>query len=278
MSARFRIASASVLAVLAPGCKPFSLDPFLYDPLPEPAGGYQFSTDVIPSHLDLMVDTPDGESIHLAFVPSSGAHPEVTLLYFHGQRNNVGSSWPRLELLYPLGVNLVVIDPRGYGRSTGSPSESGIHTDVQAAWDALAARPDLDARKFILYGRSLGAAFAVDLSTTRTPTALITESAFTSVEDLVRDGVYVDLPVGTVSRSRWDNLKKIATISAPYLAMHGLADEFILPSYSEMLAAAHPGTTELILVPNADHGDQHGPPLVLGQDAYLGLLRDFLQL
>jgi len=278
-----RALTLGALAIAA-ACSPQRLDSFLYDPLPAPAGGYQLSTDVIPARGpddDMMIRSTDGVMIHVAFVPSSGAHPDTTILYFHGQSNNVGSSWPRIELLYPLGTNLAVIDPRGYGRSTGTPSERGIHADVQAAWDALAARPGLDATKFIIYGRSLGAAFAVDLAAVRTPAALVTESAFASVAAMVRDGVYVDLPPGFVADSRWDNLAKIGGIPSPYLAMHGLADDYVRYQYSEELVAAHQAAqaspSVLKLVPGSKHSDATSPAVALGAE-YLPLLRQFLGL
>jgi pimeloyl-ACP methyl ester carboxylesterase len=266
------------------GCSPQRLDSFLYDPLPEPPGGYQLSTAVIPARSpadDLMVPSTGGALIHVAFVPSSGAHADTTILYFHGQGNNVGSSWSRAELLYPLGTNLAVIDPRGYGRSTGSPSESGIHDDVQAVWDHLVAARGLDPTKFIIYGRSLGAAFATDLAAVRTPAALVTESAFASIAAMVRDGAYVDLPSEFVADSRWDNLAKIARMPAPYLAMHGLADDYVRYQYSQQLAAAHAAAqaseTKLVLVPGSGHGDANSPAVAL-QDDYLPLLSDFLRL
>lgn len=274
------VSGCLLLASVLAGCSPQRLDGFLYDPLPEPSGGYQLSTAIIPAHEDLMVPVTQGVNVHVAFVPSSGAHPDTTMLYFHGQSNNLGSSWPRVELLYPLGANLAVVDPRGYGRSTGEPSEGGIHADLQAVWDALAARPGLDATKFIIYGRSLGAAFAIDLAAARTPAALVTESAFASIAAMVRDGVYVDLPPGFVTDGRWDNLAKIGHVPAPYLALHGLADDYVKYQYSEMLTAAHrpAGVTQLELVAGADHGDKHGPPPTLGQPAYLALLAQFLGL
>jgi pimeloyl-ACP methyl ester carboxylesterase len=229
-----------------------------------------------PSHEDLFVDSTDGVKVHVAFVPSSGAHPDITMLYFHGQSNNIGSSWPRVEALYPLGVNLAAVDPRGYGLSTGTPSEPGIHADVQAVWDRLAQTHD--ATKFVIYGRSLGAAFAIDLAAVRPPLALVTESAFTSIADLVRDGAYVDLPPGFVADSRWDNLAKIPHVAAPYLAFHGLADDYVRYQYSEALTAAHPGKTQLILVPGADHGDAHGPPPTLTFPVYRADIATFLGL
>jgi pimeloyl-ACP methyl ester carboxylesterase len=283
MKTRAAIAIGLVGVVLA-SCAPQRLDAFLYDPLRAPPGGYQLSTAVIPTYEHLTVPSTDGVQLDVVFIPARaapGAHPDVTMLYFHGQSNDIGTSWPRLELLYPLGVNLAAVDVRGYGLSTGAPSEPGIHDDVQAAWDALAARPGLDAAKFVIYGRSLGAAFAIDLAAVRTPAALVTESAFTSVAALVSDGAYVDLPPGFVADARWDNLAKIPRVAAPYLALHGLADDYVRYQYSQQLTAAHAAAqpafkTQLVLVPGADHSDAHGPPPTLGEPAYLDLLSRFL--
>ena len=278
------LACVVVGVVAASGCAPQRLDAFLYDPVKAAPGSYQLSTKVIPSHEDLFISSTDGVKLHVAFIPSSGAHPDVTMLYFHGQSNDIGTTWPRLELLYPLGVNLAAVDVRGYGYSTGSPSEPGIHADVQAVWDQLPAMKGLDPTKLVIYGRSLGAAFAIDLAAVRTPAALITESAFTSVAARVRDGAYVDLPPGFVADSRWDNLAKIPGVAAPYLAMHGLADDYVRYQYSQELTAAHaaaqPGfKTQLELVPNADHSDAHGPPPTLNAmkpGSYVDLLSTFL--
>jgi pimeloyl-ACP methyl ester carboxylesterase len=276
----------AAVAASAIGCGPQRLDGFLYDPLKAPPGDYQVSTAVIPTHESLSVPS-GGETIDVEFIPApttSGAHPDVTLIYFHGQSNDVGTTWPRLELLYPLGVNIAAVDPRGYGKSTGTPSEPGIHADVQAVWDALPAMKGLDPKKFVIYGRSLGAAFAIDLAAARTPSALVTESAFASIAAMVRDGAYVDLPPGFVADSRWDNLAKIPTVAAPYLALHGLVDDYVRYQYSQELTAAHEAAqptfaTELVLVPGADHGDAHGPPPTLNAmkaGSYVDLLRTFL--
>jgi len=286
-----RGAALTALIVLG-ACSPQRLDGFLYDPMKGPPGDvdYDVSTAIIPTHEHLAISS-GGETIDVVFIPASptgvaGAHPDVTMIYFHGQSNDIGSSWSRLELLYPLGVNLAAVDPRGYGKSTGTPSEPGIHADVQAVWDALPAMKGLDPKKVVIYGRSLGAAFAIDLAAARPPMALVTESAFASIAAMVKDGAYVDLPPGFVADSRWDNLAKIPTVAAPYLALHGLADDYVRYQYSQELAAAHEAAqpeaaTELDLVPNADHGDAHGPPPTLNATSpgsYVALLARFLGL
>lgn len=258
-----RLGLGLALAALAAGCAPMSLDPFLY--APEPAQSYDLPTDVIPAHEDLFYPTPDGETLHAAFIPSSGSRPDVTLLYFHGQSNNVGSSWHRVEYLYPLGFNIAVFDGRGYGLSTGSPDEEGLRTDLRAFHDVLRARPDVTGTDLVYYGRSLGGAFAIDLSTDHPPALLVTESTFTSVAAMVEDGAYVDLPRSFVAESRWDSLAKIPGVTAPYLALHGERDDYVQPRYSRELTDAHAGEGRLALVPDADHGDV---PERMGLDAY----------
>jgi fermentation-respiration switch protein FrsA (DUF1100 family) len=272
------IATAVTLAA-ALGCAPAKLDSFLYDPLPAPAGGYQLPQSVIPAEEALRVPTPDGQTLQGYFVPSGGARPDVTVIYFHGQSENVGSSWQRLEYLYPLGYNIAAVDGRGYGLSTGSPDEPGLDIDVRAIWDALAARPGLDQRHFVIYGRSLGAALAVELATARTPGVLVTESAFASVAALVSDGVYVDFPRSFVASSSWDNLGKIGRVAVPFLALHGDVDDYVLTRYSVELADAHRAAepefaTSLVLVPGADHSDV---PEKMGLDAYRETLRAFIE-
>ena len=266
-----------LLLALAPlwlaACQPLSLDPFLYDPLPAPEGGYQLSTAVIPAHEDLFVATPDGERIHVAHVPARTPDPGApVLVYFHGQSNNIGTTWRRIELLYPLGWPIYAVDPRGYGRSSGTPSEAGIVTDLTTLAGFLSETRGHEAGKLVIYGYSLGGAFAVHLATLAAPRALITEATFTSVAALVADGAYAPLPVSFVAESRWDSLGKIAGITSPYLVLHGTADPYVQYRYATQLIDAHRGRHHLLPVPGADHGNV---PDVLAEQ-YLQAIRTFV--
>jgi len=264
-----RMTALALLATIALGCSPPKLDEFLYDPLKAPAGGYLLSTAVIPAATEVLLPTPDGQTLQGYFIPAGGAFPDITLIYFHGQSSNVGSSWQRLEYLYPLGCNILAVDVRGYGLSTGSPDEPGIDIDVKAIWDAaigtapIAGVTPVAANHVVVYGRSLGAAFAVQLASSQSvmpPGALVTESAFTSVAALVHDGAYVDLPPGFVARAAWDNLTKIRSVESNYLALHGAADGYVLPRYSQELSDTHAlvvtgHATDRYFVPRAGHDD-----------------------
>jgi fermentation-respiration switch protein FrsA (DUF1100 family) len=271
---RTAIAVVGLVALLGCGCARASLDGFFYDPLAAPPGGYQLSTAIIPAYEVLTVTTPDGQTLDGAFVPSSGRRADVTLIYFHGQSNNLGTSWQRLEFLYPLGYNLALVDPRGYGRSTGTPTEAGIQIDERAIRAAVLAHAGVDGTRLVYYGRSLGSGLAIDLASADAPAVLITESAFASIAAFVDDATYVDFPSSFVSKSSWDNLDKIRGIASPYLLFHGTADLYVDPRYSAELAAAHPGTTLLIPVPRADHGNV---PQTMGLDAYRAAIRDFVE-
>ncbi len=263
-----------VLAVLAAGCESLSLDAFLYDPLPAPEGGYTLSNAVIPHYDDLTIRTPDDIKLHAVFIPSPGPRADITLLYFHGQSSNIGTTWDRAEFLYPLGYNLVIIDPRGYGKSPGTPSEAGLRIDERAVLAFIAGRSDVDARRLVYYGRSLGGALAIDLASTHAPAVLVTESTFTSVGALVRDGTYADLPGSFVAKSTWDSVGKMRAITAPYLVLHGTADTYVRVSYATDLIAAHTGRHQLVLVPGAGHGNL---PQIMGPIAYRKALAAFIE-
>jgi fermentation-respiration switch protein FrsA (DUF1100 family) len=267
---------AFVGGLLASACHRETLDSFFYDPLPAPAGGYQLSTKVIPAYQTLTVTTPDGETLNGAFIPSSGGRADITVIYFHGQSNNLGTTWPRLEYLYPLGYNLAMVDPRGYGLSTGTPTEAGLHIDEVAIRANVVGLPGVDATRIVDYGRSLGSGLAIDLAFTVAPAVLITESAFASIAAFVKDATYVDFPSSFVASSSWDNLGKVPSIPSPYLLFHGTADLYVDTKYSQELAAAHTpaGITQLILVPGADHDNV---PETMGLDAYRAAIQSFVE-
>lgn len=140
---------------------------------------------------------------------------------------------------------------------------------------ALLAMPGVDAGRLIYYGHSFGGATCIDLASTDPPTVLITESTFTSAQALITDGAGYDLPRSFLTTLHFDSIEKIPHVFVPYLAIHGLADDYVQPKYSIELTRAHAGAgpTQLELVPGADHG---GSPTTLGLDAYRALVGTFV--
>ncbi|MDB4964751.1 MAG: hypothetical protein JWN44_440 [Myxococcales bacterium] len=260
--------STLAVAVAASGCRA-RLDSFLYAPVKTDA--YELHTAL--AYEEHTVSSTDGVTIYWMFV--AGAQPDYTLIYCHGQGGHLADSWPRLELLAPLGWNLVIWDYRGFGRSTGSASEPGIVADESAVWSAVTAHAGVDPRKLVYYGRSFGGAPCIDLATHHPPAALVEESTFSSVDALVHDGAYADLPRSYVADARWDSLAKVATLGAvPFLALHGTADDYVQPKYATELTSAHPGRTQLVFVSGADHGNV---PDTLGFDVYRATIDAFVR-
>jgi uncharacterized protein len=252
------------LSVAAAGCHGARLDSFLYAPVTTDA--YNLQTYL--GYEEVTFPSTDNVTLHAMIV--QGPRP-YTLIYCHGQGGDITDSWPRIELLAPLGYTILIWDYRGFGRSTGTPSESGIHDDEEALWSFL--QPMLGSNKLIYYGRSFGGAPCIDLAARHPPATLIEESTFTSVDALIQDGALVDLPPSFVADDSWNSLAKIPNIKTPFLALHGAADDYVQPKYSVELAAAHVGLTKLVLVPGADHDTV---PDKMGDDDYRATVDDWV--
>jgi len=190
---------------------------------------------------DLSLQTQDGETIHGWWLPH--AQPRANLLFFHGNAGNVSHRLDSLRLFNSLGLNILIIDYRGYGQSTGKPSETGLYLDATAAWHWLTEDQAMDPNRIILFGRSMGAAVASQLATRVEAAGLIVESTFTSVPDLGAE-LYWWLPVRLLSRLEFNTADHIRRTDLPVLVIHSPDDEIIPFSHGRRLhqAAGQRGT------------------------------------
>ena len=192
---------------------------------------------------DLQLETVDGERLHGWFVPAQAAH--ATLLFFHGNAGNISHRLESLRIFNGLGLNVLIVDYRGYGRSTGKPSEAGTYRDADAAWRYLLEQRRLAPRDIVIAGRSLGAAIAADLASRTAPAAVVLESAFISVPAMAAE-IYPWLPPGLPGLYRYDNREKLARITQPLLIVHSRDDEIIPFAHAEALYAAARGPRQLL--------------------------------
>lgn len=170
------------------------------------------------------VQLPSGpETVHAWYVPAQ--HPRGTVLFCHGNGGNISHRLDTLVLLHRLGMNTLLFDYRGYGRSTGTPSEQGTYADGQAAWDWLLAQ-GTPPERIVLLGRSLGGAVAARLAVENAPAALVLESTFTSVPDMGAS-LYPYLPVRLLSRFSYDTLARLPKVRCPVLIAHSPADDIV---------------------------------------------------
>jgi len=168
--------------------------------------------------------TADGEKLAAWWVPHERA--EGTVLIFHGNAGNISHRIDYLTMFRRLGYSTLLVDYRGYGQSTGSPSEEGTYRDAEAAWQWLTRERGVPARDIVVLGESLGGAVAVWLAARVNPRALVIASCFTSVPELGAQ-VYPFLPVRLISRFSYDSRATIKSVKAPVLIAHSREDDII---------------------------------------------------
>jgi fermentation-respiration switch protein FrsA (DUF1100 family) len=173
---------------------------------------------------DLELATSDGERLHGWFLAAPNARGAV--LMSHGNAGNVAGRIPHAEALLAAGLSVLLFDYRGYGNSTGSPSEEGTYRDAEAAYDWLVGPGGVEPERVALYGESLGAGVALELALRRDVACVVVESAFTSVPALGQR-LYPWLPVKLLARIRYDNAAKIGGLAVPVLVIHSPADEIV---------------------------------------------------
>lgn len=220
------------------------------------------------SYETVHVDTEDGERLHGWWMPARDARG--TLLFLHGNAGNISGRIESIRQFHRLGLNVLIVDYRGYGESTGSPSEEGLYRDTDAAWRHLTETRGIDPLRIVVFGRSLGAGPGTWLATRHRPGALILESPFTSVPDIAAHH-YPWLPVRLLVRMQFDNLGRIDRIEAPLLTIHSPDDRVIPFAHGrQVFAAAHEPKQFLEI----DGG--HNDGFLISEERYLPAVDRFL--
>lgn len=182
---------------------------------------------------EVYLKTPDHMRLHSWLIP---ANAKYTLLLCHGNAGNISTRLEKIALLHEAGVNVFIFDYRGYGRSQGRPSESGIYLDARSAYDYLVEERKIAPESVIIYGESLGGAVAVDLAAQVKNAGLISESTFSRAQDMARR-FYPFLPAFIFS-VKFDSLSKIKNVASPKLFIHSREDEIIPLGLAKKLYAA----------------------------------------
>jgi fermentation-respiration switch protein FrsA (DUF1100 family) len=194
----------------------------------------------------------DGSRVETWLFLPPGASPEKrapAVMFFHGNSDYIETKLEYPQFYTAQGIACLMVEYRGYRRSTGTPSESALVEDADAAFDWLAARPDIDATRIAAHGHSLGAAIAAGLADRRPVRALVMVSAFRSLPKML--GRY-HLP-GFLARGKFDNGAAIAAYRGPILFVHGQNDEIVPLAQGKQLAAQAGDRAKLVVVTPDDH-------------------------
>lgn len=202
----------------------------------QPMRGYDFTpSDYGLEYEAVSLSTPDGVTLAGWFVPAEGA--KRTVLFCHGNAGNISHRLDTLQMFHELGLNCLIVDYRGYGDSTGRPTETGTKIDMLAGFQWLIEEKGLRPEEIILFGRSLGGSIAAMIAKDVDPAGLVLESTFTSFND-VGAYYYPWLPVRLFSRFDYNTLEAVRQVTCPVLVIHSPEDEIIPCKFGQQVFAA----------------------------------------
>jgi fermentation-respiration switch protein FrsA (DUF1100 family) len=214
----------------------------------------------------MMIPAEHGDSIAALYLPNP--HAALTLLYSHGNAEDLGSLAPELEQYRQDGFSVLAFDYRGYGASTGGPpSAAGATRDLETVYRHAVGSLGIRAESIVLLGRSVGSGPATDLAARLPVGGLVIESGFVSAFRVLTR-------VALLPFDRFENLRLIRRVRCPVLVIHGTEDEVIPISHGRRLYEAANQPRQALWVEGAGHNDV----VPVGGGRYWAALRQFARL
>lgn len=242
----------AALVIGIPAAAWFSQERLIFFPQP------LTDTTHLPGHArPLEIVAADGTSL-AGFVIAGSRKPAAVVLYFGGNAEEI--SWTLADRRWPPEWTLVGLNYRGYGRSQGRPGERELIEDGLALFDAIAARPGVDANRIVVAGRSLGTGIAARIAAERPVAGAVLISPYDSLVAVGRDH-YPWLPVGWLLKHRFDSVSVVQAAAVPLLTIVGSADSIIPPSRSRVLHDAWAGSKAWVEIRSAGHNDVGASPV-----------------
>jgi fermentation-respiration switch protein FrsA (DUF1100 family) len=212
--------------------------------------------------------TEEGERLHGWFFPGEKDSPVI--LHFHGNAGNISHRLDLAQLFLRKGLSVFLFDYRGFGKSSGRPSESGLYRDGIAAWNYLTEKEKIAPERIVLHGHSIGAAVAIEVALEKKVRGLILESAFTSTKDMAKTMVLFAL-FSPLFPAHYNNLEKIHRVPVPKLIIHGERDEIVPFSMGKRLFDAAGEPKFFYPVKDAGHNDT----FLVGGEKYIEVFAEF---
>jgi fermentation-respiration switch protein FrsA (DUF1100 family) len=211
----------------------------------------------LPQAEEVTLTSADGESLIAWYIPPKDSKPLV--IYFHGNGGALNLRADRFRWLTTDGFGLLGLSYRGYGGSSGKPSETGFLLDASAAYDFAAAR--YPSGRIVLWGESIGTGVAIALAAERPIGGLILDAPFTSAAD-IGASAYPFVPVRWFIKDSFRSDERIGRVKAPLLVLHGELDRIIPIKFGERLFTLANEPKQMVRLPSGGHVDldDHGAP------------------
>ena len=206
---------------------------------PRPPVKYDLTADYI------QLTAPDGVKLAARHWPNPAA--KYTLLYLHGNYEDLGSIGEYMPHFLHAGYAVFALDYRGYGHSGGSPREANTCADVRLAYDYLRTKLGVPADRIVIFGYSLGGGPGVELALHQPVAGLVLQGAFTSAYRVM---TRVSLFPGDV----FVNIAKVPHLHCPVLYLHGMDDRTVPFWHGEALYAATTARKMKLFVAGGRHG------------------------
>ncbi|CDK26140.1 unnamed protein product [Kuraishia capsulata CBS 1993] len=210
------------------------------------------------------ITTKDGETLYGYLVthdPNSVSYTNKTVVVFCPNAGNIGHFLPVVQILHlTMGYNVFIYSYRGYGNSTGVPSEAGLKIDAERILEYLCENEQIAKSSLIFYGRSLGGAVAIYLASQHPDkvAALVLENTFLSIREVIPHVFPLLAPVKGLCHEVWDSESAIQKIPAdiPICFFSGEDDEIVPPSHMARLCELSKSREkEMHIFPGAKHND-----------------------
>ncbi len=210
-----------------------------------------YQNDKIQFNYDEIFITVDEEIQLKSWIIKKDFKKFKTLVIFHGNAGHLSNRIYKLNELYKLDINILLISWRGFSGNKGSPTENNLYKDAEAAIKWL-NEEGVNNNQIILYGESLGSGVAVEVGKENNFNSIILESPFTSIENSAKI-YYPYLPVRLILKDRYDSISKIKMINIPILIMHGEKDDVVPFSMGKELFEKANSPKQSYFTPDDDH-------------------------
>jgi fermentation-respiration switch protein FrsA (DUF1100 family) len=217
---------------------------------------------------ELFIDTADGKRLHCYWLAQPDA--DRVLIFFHGNAGHIGHRLDELRALADLGLNVLGVGYRGFGLSTGRPSEKGIFADGRAVLAYVTEQRGFDLERVLLLGRSIGSTVAVEIGQGKALGGIILVTPLTSGKAIARSHGFG--PLAFFAGDKFNNLNKIEQIKAPLLIIHGTRDDITPYAMGLTLFEQAPEPKRMVTIEGGGHNDIGLP----GQEAFYAPIRKFL--